>query len=95
MDVFQLLYCLVYSYWPIRFKFLLLSNFQLYCFLTIFVTTFRFFSKSLEEERLDRSKYREYLSRLFAVLLLLTVNWCLLKQQDLDTVIIIKVTRTV
>ena len=95
MGVFQLLNCLVYSYWPIHFKFLLVFDFQLYCFLTIFVTTFRFFSKSLEEERLDRSKYREYLSRLFAVLLLLTVNWCLLRQEDLGTVIIIKVTRTV
>ena len=48
------------------------------------------YSKSLEEERLDRSKFQEYLSSLFAVLLLLTINWCLLKQQDLGTVIIIK-----
>ena len=28
-----------------------------------FAATFRFFNKSLEEERLDRLKYREYSSR--------------------------------
>ena len=61
-----MLFSLLYSYWYIHFKFLLVSNFQLYRFLTIFIcaTTFRFFiyySKSLEEERLDRSKFREYL----------------------------------
>ena len=57
-----------------------------------FLTTFRFFNKSLEEERLDRSKYREYSSR-FQVLccFVITVYRSLLKQQDLDTVIIMKV----
>ena len=32
----------------------------LFNYICIFVTTFLFFNKSLEEERLDRSKYREY-----------------------------------
>ena len=44
----------------------------------------------LEEERLDYSKYREYSSRFVLCCFFVTVNWSLLKRQDLDTVIIIK-----
>ena len=44
----------------------------------------------LEEERLDYLKYREYSSRFVLCCFFITVNWSLLKRQDLDTVIIIK-----
>ena len=47
-------------------------------FLYIFVTTFRFFNKSLEEERLDRSKYREYSSRFVLYCFVFTVYFSLL-----------------
>ena len=44
-----------------------------------------------EEERLDCSKYREYSRRFVLCCFVITVKWSLLKQQDLDTVIITKV----
>ena len=44
-----------------------------------------------EEERLDRLKYREYSRRFVLCCFVITVKWSLLKQQDLDTVIITKV----
>ena len=44
-----------------------------------------------EEERLGRSKYREYSRRFVLCCFVITVKWSLLKQQDLDTVIITKV----
>ena len=47
--------------------------------------------KSLEEEQLDRSKYREYSGCFVLCCFVITVYWSLLKQQDLDTVIIINV----
>ena len=59
LGVYQLLYCLVYSYWSIHFKLLLLSNFRLYRFFNyiyIFVTTFRFFNKSLRENGRARGR---------------------------------------
>lgn len=42
-------------------------------FLYIFATTFRFFNDSLEEERLDRSKYRVYSSRFVLYRFVITV----------------------
>ena len=72
LGVYRLLYCLVYSYRPIHSNFLLLkfSTVPRFNYIYTFVTTFRFFNKSLEEERLDRSKYRVYSSRfVFAVFL--------------------------
>ena len=54
-----------------------------------------FHSKVVSVFITDCNTEQTSLSRLFAVLLLLTVNWCLLKQQHLGTVNIIKVTRTV
>ena len=44
-----------------------------------------------EEERLDRSKYREYSRRFVLYCFVITLKWSLLKQQDLDTVIVTKV----
>ena len=44
-----------------------------------------------EEERLDRLKYREYSRRFVLCCFVITVKWSLLKQQDLDTVIVTKV----
>ena len=44
-----------------------------------------------EEERLDRSKCREYSRRFVLCCFVITVKWSLLKQQDLDTVIVTKV----
>ena len=40
-----------------------IQQYRLFNFIYVFVTTFRFFIKSLEEERLNRSKLREYSSR--------------------------------
>lgn len=47
-------------------------------FLYIFATTFRFFNKSLEEERLDRSKYGQYSSRFVPCCFVITVYFSLL-----------------
>ena len=47
----SLLNCLVYSYWPIHFKFLLVSNFQLYCFLTICIFLQRLSVSSINPQR--------------------------------------------
>ena len=47
--------------------------------------------RAAEEERLDRLKYREYSRRFVLCCFVITVTWSLLKQQDLDTVIITKV----
>ena len=44
-----------------------------------------------EEERLERSKYREYSRRFVLCCFVITLKWSLLKQQDLDTVIVTKV----
>ena len=50
-----------------------------YRFINIFVTTFR--SSSLEEERFDRSKYREYSSRFVLCCLVITVYFFCYTQQ--------------
>ena len=73
----SLLNCLVYSYWPIHFKFLLVSNFQLYCFLTICIFLQRLSVCSINPTKkngLTVRKYREYSSRFVLSFFVITVT---------------------